>query len=688
MKLYKPTRHKPPFGRGYEGATPWGFTPANAPYEQSYITFDDLPGKRYWTWGMFATLERVSQEVIAELRGDGWEPRETATVTAFFLLENQFGQTLIVSEQSGHWSEWARAEDIRHAQAYPVFLTYETGVEDEPDFLPPDMVMGACALVNDGATWRRYTIDELGEAGQPLFRQIREGMMLFPPDADPGAAETRQRAEQRIDRWEATHTAAQQLAILYWNLHQERRATKASPRQGLPELTSAHRTRIPTLASFHSLTQSFGPAIRHADWNQERAGTLELLTPSGSILRVIGTNATENIMLHHYVTDMLGPEGLKHLLILLDAYYVQTGGLEHKVDARVSLRQLLLRLGKGSKADELGEQSKLMHTILYLASTYIREQPGARQASSTGKSKPPPLARQRKSRRAAKNYSPLLVIERLKAGLDGTITIPEEVEYHLGYEFFEALFGTKQQFFLVPTAQLLRYHADRQHHELLLAFYLSNALIAWVGPFSIPFPVLLQQSALHSQQDLDHGHDRLRDASRVLRAIEQLERDELIVRSPHTQIDTALAAELVQTERRRDEKRKAGGEAAKKKRRDPQDLTEDDLAEATFERMETTLLYLQRLPDDQLRQKHRVALQQLLDERLHERVEFAPGRFLQEQVRQQAAQRQATETELKQRPEGYPSPGQKRAVIIESEAYVREDDQAQGSQRHGNKREG
>src|SRR5436309_1209823 len=120
MKLYKPTHHKPPFGRGYEGATPWGFTPANAPYEQSYIT-----------------------------------------------------------------------------------------------------------------------IDELGEAGQPLFRQIREGMMLSPPDADPGAAETRQRAEQRIDRWEATHTAAQQLAILYWNLHQERRATKASPRQGLPELTSA-----------------------------------------------------------------------------------------------------------------------------------------------------------------------------------------------------------------------------------------------------------------------------------------------------------------------------------------------------------------------------------------------------------------------------------------------------------------
>ncbi len=688
MKLYKPIRYKPPSGRGYEGATPWGFTPANAPYEQSYITLDDFPGKRYWTWGIFATLDRVSEEVIAELRGDGWEPRESATMTAFFLLENQFGQTLIVTEHDGHVRNWAQAEDIRHAQTYPVFLTYETGEEDYPHFLPPDMVIGTCALIHDGSSWHRYTIDQVGEAGQSHFHQIHEGMMLFPPDVELWAEETRWRAQQRIGRWEATHTAAQQLATLYWNLHQERHAAKAATRQGLPELTSAHRTRIPTLASFQSLTQSFGPAIQRSTWNQEQTGTLELITPSGSILRVIGTNTTENIMLHHYVTSILGPEGLKHLLILLDAYYFQTGGLDRKTDARVSLRQLLLRLSKGSKADESEEQSKLMHTILYLASTYVREQPGTQQASSTRRQKPPPLARQRKSRKPGKDYSPLLVIERLKPGLDGTITIPEEVEYHLGHEFFEALFGTQQQFFTVPTAQLLRYHAVRQQQELLLAFYLSNTLITLARPFSILFPVLLLQSALQTQQDLEQSHDRLRDASRVLRAIEQLERDELIVRSPHTQIDTALAAELVQTERRHDEKRKAGGKAAKKERRDPQVLTHEDLAEATFSRMAATLLYLRRLSDDQLRQKRRVALQQLLDERLHERVEFAPGRFLQEQIRQQAAQRQATETEPKQRPEGYPSPGQKRAVIIESEAYVRENNQAQGSQRHGNKREG
>jgi len=506
--------------------------------------------------------------------------------------------------------------------------------------------------------------------------------MLFPPDAELWAEETRRRARQRIDRWEATHTAAQQLATLYWNLHQERHAAKAAAPQGLPELTSAHRTRIPTLASFQSLTQSFGPAIQRSTWNQEQAGTLELITPSGSTLRVIGTNTTENMMLHHYVTSILGPEGLKHLLILLDAYYFQTGGLDRKTDARVSLRQLLLRLSKGSKADESEEQSKLMHTILYLASTYIREQPSTQQASSTRRQKPLPLARQRKSRKHGKAYSPLLVIERLKPGLDGTITIPEEVEYHLGHEFFEALFGTQQQFFTVPTALLLRYHAVRQQQELLLAFYLSNTLITLAGPFSILFPALLLQSALQTQQDLEQSHDRLRDVSRVLLAIEQLERDELITRSAQVTIDTALAAELVLAEHGRFRKRAKPAQTegeAQKKERDPQDLTMDDLAGATYSRIADNITHLRRLPNAEVKRTRRVALQHLLDERLHERVEFAPGRFLQEQLRERAAKRLAAQKEPGQGQEEHPSPKKKRAAIVDAFGYTKEDGQAVNS---------
>ena len=665
MKRYKPLHHKPPSGRGYEGADPWGFTPANSPYEQSYITLDDFPGRRFWTWGMFALLENVGEEIVTELREDGWEPRESATNDAFFLLENQFAQTLIVVEHAGPTLYWARTEDIRHAQVYPVFLTYQTGEEEYPHFLPPDMVMGACALIHDGSSWHLYTIDQVGETGQSLYDDIREGMMLFPPGADLWAEQTRRREQQRIVRWEATHAAAQQLAVLYWKLHMEHYTAKVSPRLGLPPLTSAHRTRIPAVAPFQSLTQSFGPAIQRSVWSREQTGTLELVTPDGSLLQVRGTNASESMALHHYVTALLGPEGLKHLLILLDAYYVQTNGEDRKADARVSLRQLLLRLGKGSKADEREEQGKLMHTILYLASTYItsRDQAGVQKTLPKEKTRPLPLARQRKRRAPAqKDYSPLLVIERLKPGLDGTIVIPDEVEYHLGHEFFEALFGTQQQFFAVPTAQLLRYHAVRQQQELLLAFYLSNMLMTMEGPFSVPFPALLLQSALQTQEGLERGHDRLRDVWRTLLAIEQLERDELVVRAAHSTVDEALVAELVLAEQRKARKR---AKQAQTREQDAHDLTEDDLAPATYSRIADHVVPLQQLADTEVKRMRRTALQHLLDERFHARIEFAPGRFLQEQIHQRAARQQAAQ-------EDHPSRRKGRALIVDAGGYSME----------------
>ena len=46
VKLYKPVHHKPPSGRGYEGADPWSSTPLHAPYEPSFITIPGFPGRR------------------------------------------------------------------------------------------------------------------------------------------------------------------------------------------------------------------------------------------------------------------------------------------------------------------------------------------------------------------------------------------------------------------------------------------------------------------------------------------------------------------------------------------------------------------------------------------------------------------------------------------------------------------
>ena len=66
VKLYKPVHHKPPSGRGYEGADPWSSTPLHAPYEPSFITIPGFPGRRFWTWGIFALLEQVGEEVAAK----------------------------------------------------------------------------------------------------------------------------------------------------------------------------------------------------------------------------------------------------------------------------------------------------------------------------------------------------------------------------------------------------------------------------------------------------------------------------------------------------------------------------------------------------------------------------------------------------------------------------------------------
>ncbi len=142
MRLYKPKRHKPPSGRGYEGAKPWSSTPLHAPYEQSFITIEEFPGQRFWTWGMFALLEHVGEDVLNELQDDGWEPWNDENREFFLLLENQFAQTLIVLETQGLQRYWARTSDLRHAQRYPVLLTYQSEEMDYPHMIPPEMVRG------------------------------------------------------------------------------------------------------------------------------------------------------------------------------------------------------------------------------------------------------------------------------------------------------------------------------------------------------------------------------------------------------------------------------------------------------------------------------------------------------------------------------------------------------------------
>jgi hypothetical protein len=350
---------------------------------------------------------------------------------------------------------------------------------------------------------------------------------------------------------------------------------KRGRRAQLPELTPTHHTQLPNTPSFDALRQSFGPGVgmQLSLWDHTREPKFELAMPSGASLTIAGNNTYESMALHRYVTSELGPEGLKHLLVLLDVYYLKTGGKDRKTDAVVSIRQLLLRLGKGKKADEREEQQKFMKTILYLARTFV--------SSGT------------KSGSRSKSISPLLVLERLDLEPDeeGKFQIPCEIEYHLGQHFFETLFGKQPQYFSVPTMRLLSYHAVCEQQELLLAFYLSSQLTWSGGECSLHFVTLLLQSALQSAEGIRQGINRTREAQRVLYALERLEQDGIIVRAPHDEVDMVLAIDLYN---------------------DP--TIAKKLAQATQTRLGDLLPSFKGWTAEVLRAKRRKALQRLLSE--------------------------------------------------------------------------
>jgi hypothetical protein len=608
LKLYKPADEE-------ARENGWAAVNWNGPYEPGYFTLEQFPGKRYWIWGVFTRLKSVSEALYRELSAEGWEPWNEKTKPFFQLLESHLAQTLLLNEETSGVQYWTQTSALTFAQAYPVLLTYETEEDNHPTFIPPDSAIGTCALIPENERYCLLTLDQLSVQAQELVQRIQAGMQVSAGSKAPYDLERITRAKQREAAWEETHMAARQLAMLYWDLYQQQHMK--APTKALPALNSAHRTRLPVINSFRGLAQSFGPAVQPSLFNDQRqqAGTLELLTPNGSLLQVMGTNTAENVALHRYVTRMLGPEGLKHLIILLDAYYLQTQATGQKVDARVSLRQLLLRMGAGSRADDREEQRKLMHSILYLASTYITSD------ERSDETKPLPLARQtRRRKQDRKTYSPLLVIERLKPGPDGSILIPDEVYYHLGSEFFDALFGPQQQFFSLPTALLLGFHAVREQQELLLAFYLSNALITAKGQFMTTFSTLMLQSALQSPDDLAHGHDRLRDTQRVLVALERLEQQGIVVRQEHTAIDKALVMGLVTAK-----------------------FKEEEIASATLQRIAQEMAYYSRLSIETLRTRRRVAFQELLSEHAQDPITFLAGPLLIDQVSQHVTRQRKIE---------------------------------------------
>ena len=347
---------------------------------------------------------------------------------------------------------------------------------------------------------------------------------------------------------------------------------KAKRRPPLPAITSGHRTPLPGTDSFLVLTESFGPRIvkQSSLWPQGEG--FDLITPTGA-LRIEGQTLNENQVLQQYVAQELGPEGLKHLTGLVDVYLFLSKGQDQKKDVEVTAKQVLQRIGREGHADDRDEQERLLNTALYLASTYVSV-----YASNQ------------------KRTTPLLVLEGVIEDQDGSITL----KYHLGEDTFYSIYGEQPLHYALPTPQVIGYHGVKSQHELLLTFYLGNRLAIGKGHCSMYFTTLCTHSALYSPEQLAIGEkNRMRDALQVIYALERLERDDLIRREPHPDVDTILAVGLCTDDK----------------------MIKKSVIPATIERIQPLVRSLKGSDNRTLNSKRRVALQRLLNfETSHEDV--------------------------------------------------------------------
>jgi hypothetical protein len=335
-----------------------------------------------------------------------------------------------------------------------------------------------------------------------------------------------------------------------------RRAPRVAP---FPAVTSSHSTPLPGTESFLVITGSFGLNV-----NKQLAGAPEgqgfdITTPTGR-LRIEGNTNGENSSLQQYVTGELGPEGLKELAGLLDVYILLTQGQDQTKNVEVTAKQVLQRMGKRDHADDRELQTHLLSTALYLSRTFV-----------IGRTS-------RKTR-----ISPLLLLESVTTDEFGTIWL----KYHLGEEFFSALFGPKPQLYPLPTPRVIGYHGNKSHYELMLTFFLGNLLARREGRCSLYFVTLCVQSGLITPDKLQPGQkNRMRDALQVVTAITQLESDAFLRCEPHPDLDMI---NLLETR----------GNCC--------------LSEYTKERLQVLLARLRGFTSAELKAKRRIALQRLLN---------------------------------------------------------------------------
>jgi hypothetical protein len=622
---------------------------------------------------------------------------------------------VIYTQKGDHFTPWAHNKSIEYIKKYPVCLTFKQD-EASPsnqhiynkEHIPMLQVLplprhGESVIVwgteKKGAQGYGYAYYNLNDAGQALKLQLSDAIKTLAGDSQWGTfnevqaycaseleymarkqdvqinllhpdAQTRKMAKENLIKLEQTHkqvvdlrqswlrpdwlvkwqeisSMSQELAKDYYEHHTNTNKLSSSLIP-LPTIKSSHFTTMPSIDHFRGLGQSFGPRVAHSLWNTDDAKEQQLQAPNGARLAVRGENGHEQVALHQFVEGGMGVEGIKYMVALLAAYDEQTGSLDRKTDARITLRQMLIFMGKGDHADDLDEQRKLMHYILYLARTWITALDKIQE----------PVKRRGRPRRGYQEYTPLIVLEALGSDERGGIRIPDMVEFHLGKEYWDQMFGSVKHYFSLPTKLILGYDSKRQSHEICLAFYLTNMINLNFGTFDVNFTTLLIQTGIQDQMDIDEGTHRTRAALRILNAIEQLEIDNIIVRDPHEDIDTALAADFLLNKDLKNRFKLHWDDLNVHERK------QSHLSENTYKRLQQQYQHLTTLSENDLASKKREALQGLLERVKHNSIIFKNGTLINQQIinrttgrqeaieKHEAAREAARQRQLKKRRKG------------------------------------
>lgn len=247
---------KPPFGRLH--ARP--------------IAFKEFPAVYFWTWYVMDMFFRSTPL-------EGWEEIPSIDDDPFLILCSQLGRVAAgMGAQGATGRYFVRSEDLEFARQYPILLAHQAPATVPPQE-PETTQIGTHGIVLEGETLRLCTLESLGEPGEEVWERLQQGTSLIPLRGTLlGEKRTREDMEKehavKAELWKRAQPAARELAMLYWQLHQEMKShpSLSLPRV-LPQTTSVLRGQgiiVPQLDSVEGVLL----ALSHAQ--QEEGGWKEV----------------------------------------------------------------------------------------------------------------------------------------------------------------------------------------------------------------------------------------------------------------------------------------------------------------------------------------------------------------------------------------------------------------------------